>query len=56
MASVETNMCMHSTYTHIYFKHICKQKKKCLFAAITAEMYLQAGVTPERDSEESEPD
>lgn len=45
MASVETNVCMHSTYTHVYFKHISKQKN-CLFAVTTTEMYLQAGLTP----------
>lgn len=30
MASVETNVYMPSTYTHIYFKHISKQKNVCL--------------------------
>lgn len=46
MASVETNVCMHGTHTHTYIFNIFPNKKKCLFAVTTTEMYLQAGLTP----------
>lgn len=46
MASVETNVCMHITYTHIYFLTYFQTKKKKLFAITTTEMYLQAGLIP----------
>lgn len=41
MASVETNVCMHSTYTHIYFKHISKQKIVCLLLQLQKSLSKQ---------------
>lgn len=42
------NKCVHAryTHTHTYIFNIFPNKKKCLFAVTTTEMYLQAGLTP----------